>query len=70
MLSAAKPDEKKNVVRLALSHAPIFLIHTGYKNLPHSDKCMTYYEWNENVLLNDYKWKKVNKSYIEVYRDS
>lgn len=70
VLSAAKPEEKKDVVELGLSHAPTFLIHTGYKNNPHSDECMTYYEWNEDVLLNDYKWKKVNKSYIEVYRDS
>lgn len=70
VLSAAKPDEKIELVNLGLSYASTFLIHTGYKNLPHFDECMTYYEWDENVLLKNHKWKKINKSYIEVYRES
>ncbi len=70
VLSAAKSDEKKELIDLGLSHATAFLIHTGYQNQSITDSCMSYYEWDENVLLKDYKWKKVNKSYIEVYRES
>lgn len=66
VISAAKPDEKVNVIKLALAHAPKFLIHTGYKSYAVTDDCMPYYEWDENVLLQSFKWKKVDKSYIEV----
>lgn len=70
VMSAAEPDEKIELVNLGLSHAPKFLIHTGYKNIPHSDACMTYYEWDENVLLKTFVWRKINKSYVEVSRAS
>lgn len=68
VLSAAKPEEKKEVIDLGLWYAPIFLVHTGYQKQSIEDNCMSYYEWNERVLLKDYNWHKVHKSYIEVYR--
>lgn len=66
VISAATPDEKLDVINLALSHSPKFLIHTGYKDLPHADACITYYEWSEDVLLQPFNWQRVDKSYIEV----
>lgn len=66
VMSAAKPDEKVNVIKLALSHAPKFLIHTGYKNITHDDDCMSYYAWDEQTLLSDFSWSRLNKSYVEV----
>lgn len=69
VLSAAEPNEKKEVIELGLKHAPTFLIHTGYKNNSSSDDCMSYYSWSEKEILADYNWKSVNKSYIEVYRE-
>ena len=66
VMSAAKPNEKREMIELALSHAPAFLVHTGYKDIPHSDDCITYYEWDEETLFQDFNWSRVNKSYIEV----
>lgn len=66
VMSAAKPHEKREMVQLALSHAPAFLVHTGYKDIPHADDCMTYYEWDEHTIFADFEWSKVNKSYVEV----
>lgn len=68
VISAAKPDEKVSVIKLALEHAPKFLIDTDCINSSHSDKCMSYYEWDEEVLLENYNWRRVDKNYIEVCR--
>lgn len=70
VMSAAKPDEKREMIELALSHAPAFLVHTGYKDIPHTDDCMTYYGWDEQTLFQDFNWSRVNKSYVEVRHGS
>lgn len=70
VMSAAKPAEKREVIELALSHAPAFLVHTGYKDIPHTDDCMTYYGWDERTLFQDFNWSRVNKSYVEVRNGS
>ena len=66
VMSAAKPNEKRKMIELALSHAPAFLVHTGYKDIPHTDDCITYYGWDEQTIFQEFNWSRVNKSYIEV----
>lgn len=68
VMSAARPDEKRPMVELALLHAPKFIVHIGYQKLTHSDACMDYFAWQENEVFAGYEWEWLNNSYIEVRR--